>query len=46
MKSSKGFYNEYLKTFRGKKIDPAVYNGLDGIHMFFETNKEKLTSDH
>lgn len=46
IKASRNFYNEYLKNFGGKAIDPDLINDPKSIHYLFKRSKEKLKGDH
>lgn len=46
IKASTRFYNEYIKSFQGKKIDRSFLSDSTSVHGFFSTYKEKLTKDN
>lgn len=46
VKSSRSFYNEYLKSFGGKAIDASLNKDPKSIHYFFNNHKEKLKEDN
>lgn len=46
IKSSRTFYNDYIKSFGGKQIDTSLLKDSKSIHNFYQTNKNKLMGDH